>query len=75
MASIAIRNLDNEVKARLRVRVASNGWSMEEEDRRILAEAVERETAPVNGLGSAIHELFQPFGGVRAGTATAQTEA
>ncbi len=64
MASITIRNLDNEVKTRLRVRAASNGRSMEEEARRILAEAVERETAPVKGLGTAIHELFQPFGGV-----------
>ncbi|MDE2875911.1 MAG: plasmid stabilization protein [Gemmatimonadota bacterium] len=64
MASITIRNLDDEVKTRLRVRAASNGRSMEEEARRILADAVERRTAPANGLGTALHELFKPYGGV-----------
>ncbi len=37
---------------------------MEEEARLILAEAVDRETAPAEGLGTAIHELFKPFGGL-----------
>ncbi len=37
---------------------------MEEEARLILAEAVDREPAPAEGLGTAIHELFKPFGGV-----------
>lgn len=64
MASITIRNLDDEVKTRLRVRAASNGRSMEEEARRILADAVERRRAPANGLGTALHELFKPYGGV-----------
>ena len=64
MASITIRNLDDEVKTRLRVRAASNGRSMEEEARRILADAVERRTVPANGLGTALHELFKPYGGV-----------
>ena len=40
MASITIRNLGDEVKARLRVRAASNGRSMEEEVRLILRDAV-----------------------------------
>ena len=64
MASITIRNLDNDVKTRLRVRASANGRSMEEEARMILAEAVDREPAPRQGLGTAIHELFEPFGGV-----------
>ena len=64
MASITIRNLDDEVKTRLRVRAAANSRSMEEEARLILAEAVNRKPAPVEGLGTAIHELFKPFGGV-----------
>ena len=64
MASITIRNLDDGVKTRLRVRAASNGRSMEEEARRILADAVERRTAPASGLGTALHELFKPYGGV-----------
>ncbi len=64
MASITIRNLDNDVKTRLRMQAAGNGRSMEEEARLILAEAVAREAAPARGLGTAIHELFKPFGGI-----------
>ena len=64
MASITIRNLDDDVKTRLRLRAAGHGRSMEEEARLILAHAVEREAAPPKGLGTAIHELFKPFGGV-----------
>ena len=63
MASITIRNLDDAVKTKLRVRAASNGRSMEEEARTILREAVELESSE-KGLGTAIHELFRPLGGV-----------
>ena len=63
MASITIRNLDDEVKIRLRVRAASNGRSMEEEARVILREAVSGEADPEN-LASFIRECFVPFGGV-----------
>ena len=64
MASITIRNLDNDVKSRLRVRAARHGRSMEEEVRLILAQAVDREPVPEKGLGTALHELFKPFGGI-----------
>ena len=64
MASITIRNLDNDVKTRLRIRAARHGRSMEEEVRLILAQAVDREPVPAKGLGTALHELFKPFGGV-----------
>ena len=64
MASITIRNLDDDVKTRLRKRAAGHGRSMEEEARLILADAVEREVAPTKGLGTALHELFKPFGDV-----------
>ena len=64
MASITIRNLDDEVKTRLRIRASGKGRSMEEEARLILAEAVDLATAPAKGLGTAIYELFKPFGGV-----------
>ena len=64
MASITIRNLDDDVKTRLRRRAAGHGHSMEEEARLILAEAVSRKATPAKGLGTAIHELFRPFGGV-----------
>ena len=63
MASITIRNLDDEVKTRLRVRAANSGRSMEEEVRLILRQAVEPESVPAMGLGTAIHELFKPCGG------------
>ena len=37
---------------------------MEEEVRLILSEAVERAALPEKGLGTAIHDLFKPFGGM-----------
>ena len=63
MASITIRNLDDEVKTRLRVRVAEHHRSMEEEARLILREAVEQKQAPRN-LAGAILARITPFGGV-----------
>ena len=64
MASITIRNLDDDVKNRLRMRAAGKGRSMEEEARLILREAVGRQSVPEKGLGTAIHEMFRPFGSV-----------
>ena len=63
MASITVRNLDGEVKSRLRIRAAENGRSMEEEVRVILRQAVDLEPQPEN-LASFIQECFAPFGGV-----------
>ena len=64
MASITIRNLDPQIKNRLRVRAARHNRSMEEEVRSILrvtlADASER---PV-GLVAAIRRRFEPLGGV-----------
>lgn len=48
MASITIRNLDDSIKRRLRVRAAERGHSMEEEAREILREAVSDLRAPMN---------------------------
>ena len=62
MASITIRNLDDEVKTRLRVRAAGNGRSMEEEARQILREAVVHKSR-VN-LAAAIRARIVPLGGV-----------
>ena len=64
MASITIRNLDDEVKTRLRVRAAEHGRSMEEEARVILRVAVANDAVPDIGLGTALCDLFSPFGGV-----------
>ena len=63
MASITIRNLDDEVKARLRVRAAGNGRSMEEEVRLILREAVGHQPSSRN-LASIIRSHFGPSKGV-----------
>ena len=45
MASITIRQLDEELKRRLRLRAARNGRSMEDEARTILRSASPREPA------------------------------
>lgn len=63
MASITIRNLDDEVKRRLRVRAAEHGRSMEEEARDILRQVVGQPGAPKN-LGQSIHQRFVALGGV-----------
>ncbi|NUB43845.1 plasmid stabilization protein [Fertoebacter nigrum] len=63
MASITIRNLDDDVKRRLRVRAAEHGRSMEEEARDILRQVVGQPSVPRN-LGEAIHARFAALGGV-----------
>ena len=64
MASITVRNLDDGLKRRLRIRAAENGRSMEQEARDILRAALEVEATPAKNLGTAIHELFRAYGGV-----------
>ncbi len=64
MTTITVRNIEDDLKLRLRVRAAERGHSMEEEVRNILRSALHRGDAPAKGLGTAIHELFKPFGGV-----------
>ena len=64
MASITVRNLDDDVKQRLRVRAAVNGRSMEAEAREILKSALAVEAGPAGNLGTVIHELLAPYGGV-----------
>ena len=59
-----MRNLDESLKRRLRVRAAENGRSMEQEARDILRAALDEDAAPTKNLGTAIHELFRPLGGV-----------
>lgn len=62
MAAVTVRNLDDEVKERLRVRAAVHGRSMESEIRAILAEAV---SAPdTRGLLSTLLDRFAGIGGV-----------
>jgi len=63
MASITIRNLDDMLKRRLRIRAAEHGRSMEEEVREILHQVVGSAAVPQD-LGQAIHARFAAFGGV-----------
>lgn len=63
MASITIRNLDEATKRSLRMRAAEHGWSMEEEVRRILREAV-TEPAPKRDLVKSIRARVDAVGGV-----------
>ncbi len=64
MASITIRNLDDDVKTRLRVRAAGHHRSMEEEVRIILREAVNGEKAGPRDLAKFTRDCFAPLGGV-----------
>jgi antitoxin FitA len=64
MASITIRNLDEQTKARLRVRAAHRKRSMEEEARNILHAALAEAAATPRNLADAIRRRFRPLGGV-----------
>lgn len=61
--ALSIRNLEADVKERLRVRAAENGRSMEAEVRSILTEAV-RVPADDADLFQAMMERFEALGGV-----------
>jgi plasmid stability protein len=64
MASITIRRLDDAVKAKLRVRAASHGRSMEEEAREILKAGVAAKPLPKLNLADAIRRHVIPLGGI-----------
>jgi plasmid stability protein len=66
MATITIRKVDEKVKAKLRVRAASHGHSMEEEARTILRDAVNSDPSQssTESLAETIRRRFAPFGGV-----------
>jgi plasmid stability protein len=63
MAAVSIRDLDDEVRERLRVRAARNGRSMEAEIRAILTQAVNDVDQSV-GLAQALMQRFGDLGGV-----------
>jgi plasmid stability protein len=68
MASMTIRNIDETVKRRLRLRAAENGRSLEAEARAILGASVAKTTVAAKdteaNLFDAIRRRFEPFGGV-----------
>jgi antitoxin FitA len=63
MAAVSIRDLDDDVKDRLRVRAARNGRSMEAEIRVILTDAVS-EPDSSRSLFSELLDRFGEIGGV-----------
>ncbi|TAJ38677.1 MAG: hypothetical protein EPO55_15065 [Reyranella sp.] len=63
MASLTIRNIDDDMKERLRVRAAQHGHSMEEEARIILRRAVGGITGPA--LWDLSRKLFKGEKGVK----------
>jgi plasmid stability protein len=64
MASIMIRNLDDGLKSKLRVRAAQHGRSMEEEARHILRCALTEKPREPTDLYEAIRRRIEPIGGV-----------
>ena len=64
MAVMIIRNIDDAITTRLRLRAAMNGRSMEEEARDILRSALSTERRQPSSLVEAIRERFAALGGV-----------
>jgi plasmid stability protein len=64
MAGMTIRNLDDRVKTRLRVRAAEHGRSMEDEAREILTSVLAKEPARAGNIYDAIRDRFARLGGV-----------
>ena len=58
MATLTVRNLDDDLKSTLRVQAARHGRSMEEEVRSILRQALIQAT-PATGLGQRLASRFQ----------------
>jgi plasmid stability protein len=65
MATLTIRNLDEQLKGRLRVRAATRGRSMEEEARQILRTALSESEPATANLAERIRRRFAKLGDVR----------
>jgi plasmid stability protein len=64
MASMTIRDIDDRLKARLRVQAAQHGRSMEDEARDILRTALSTERSRRGNLVDSIRARIEPLGGV-----------
>jgi antitoxin FitA len=64
MSTLTIRNLEPNIKDKLRLSAAVHGRSMEEEVRTILRQALSQPAAAA-GLGSRIHTRFAALGGAQ----------
>ena len=64
MASMTIRDMDERLKARLRIQAAYHGRSMEDEARDILRTALSTERSRTGTLVESIRARIAPLGGV-----------
>ena len=62
MAQVVVRNIEDDVKTRLKQRATEHGWSMEEEVRQILRKAVAQPGPPRVKLGTRIAARFAGAG-------------
>jgi antitoxin FitA len=62
MAQLVVRNLDDDVKAKLQQRARQHGRSTEEEVREILRNAVWDEPQTTEPLGKRLRALFADIG-------------
>lgn len=65
MATLTIRNLEDPLKSRLRLRAAARNRSMEEEVRQILRAALQEPAEPTPDLGARIRARFAALGDVQ----------
>lgn len=63
MTGITIRNLDDVLKRKLRVRAAEHNRSMEEEARDILRCVLSQESEPRDNLADGVRRIVEPYGG------------
>jgi plasmid stability protein len=61
---MTIRNLDEKLKARLRMQAAKHGRSMEDEARDILQSALSTGSVRTASLAKSIRRRIEPLGGV-----------
>ena len=62
MAQLVVRNIEDDLKERLRRRARLHGRSMEEEVREILRKAVKTDTLRTEGLGTRLARRFAGIG-------------
>ncbi len=62
MAQLLVRNLENDVKAKLQRRAKPHGRGTEEEVREILRDATKEEESNRKGLGTRISSYFRKIG-------------
>lgn len=63
MTTMTIRNIDEPLKSKLRIRAAEHGRSMEEEARDILRAALNAEPETGQSMLDAIRQILGPEGG------------